>query len=70
MGAAIRPLLGFTSFAIAGGLWTAAWMASYVGAIPVGSHFAQFQEVGAAGVLRSAFGSISGFCSASCALFP
>ena len=63
-GAAIRPLLEFTSIVIAGGLWTAALMASYGGAIPAGSHFAQFQAVGAAGVLRSAFGSISGFGSA------
>ena len=69
-GVAVLPLLGFKYIGIAAGLWAATWMASYGGAIPTGCIFAQIQEAGVAGVFRSAFRSISGFCAALCAPFP
>ena len=69
-GAAILPLLGFTSSGISAASWAASWMASYAGSIPQRCRYAHLQAAGAAAISWSAFDFISGFCSASCALLP
>ncbi|ESO87214.1 hypothetical protein LOTGIDRAFT_229342 [Lottia gigantea] len=70
LGAAILPLLGFTSTGIAAGSWAAWIMSLYGGSVPAGSLFALLQSTGAAGINWSAFGGISGFCAALTAPFP
>ena len=42
-------------------------MASYLGAVPAGGHFALLQWIGAAGVFWKSYGSAFGICSALCA---
>ncbi|XP_071140046.1 interferon alpha-inducible protein 27-like protein 1 [Mytilus edulis] len=70
LGAAILPLLGFTSTGIAAGSWAAWMMSLYGGSVPAGSLFAILQSTGAAGVSWGSFGGISGFCAALTAPFP
>jgi hypothetical protein len=66
-GAAVLPLLGFTSGGVAAGSWAATWMASYAGAIPAGGLFALLQSIGVAGATWTSYGSIFGICSGLCA---
>ena len=69
-GAAVLPLLGFTSTGIAAGSWAAGWMASFGGAVPAGSLFAGLQSVGAAGISWSSIGSVFTLCAQLCAVLP
>ena len=71
LGAAVLPLLGFTSSGIAAGSWAAWMMSLYGGSVPAGSLFAILQSAGASGgIAWSSFGGISGFCAALTAPFP
>ena len=69
-GAAVLPLLGFTSTGIAAGSWAAGWMASFGGAVPAGSLFASLQSAGAAGISLSSIGPVFTLCAQLCAVLP
>jgi hypothetical protein len=69
-GAAVLPLLGFTSTGIAAGSWAAGWMASFGGAVPAGSLFAGLQSAGAAGISWTSFGSVFTLCAQLCIVIP
>ena len=69
-GAAVLPLLGFTSAGIAAGSWAATWMASCGGVVPAGSLIASLQSVGAGGISWSSIGSVFTLCTQLCVIFP